>query len=174
MAKAKKVTDDTPSWLDQRLKDHYEEHGKYVGPKMEQVLLKVREDGTKVYMMHTVDKAHRLYPDGTKVYESENTQWVMPNSSPRKPKRRDIHTTIDKQIFKAVDSLKHAKKRVVIKEVRNMLMEMDDITEYLPKNVGITISRRIGILVDKRNLEYEKQTKTRTVLVRGKYKYVGG
>jgi len=34
MAKAKKVTDDTPSWLDQRLKDHYEEHGKYVGPKI--------------------------------------------------------------------------------------------------------------------------------------------
>jgi len=169
MAKKKQEVDNVPSWLDQRLKDHYEEHGKYVGPKMEQVLLKVREDGTKVYMMHTVDKAHRLYPDGTKVYESENTQWVMPNSSPRKPKRRDIHTMIDKEIFKAIDSLKHAKKRVVIKTVREALAD----NEHLPKNVGSAVSRRITFLLEGRYLELEKQTKTRTVLVKGKYKYVG-
>ena len=29
-------------------------------------------------------------------------------------KRRDIHSTIDRQIFKAMDTLKHAKKRLVI------------------------------------------------------------
>lgn len=162
MAKAK-------TKLDTKLAEHYPEHGKYVGPVMEQVLIKTREDGTKVYMMHTIDRAHRLFPDGTKVYEDDRTNWIMPTAGSRKPKRRDIHTMIDKEIFKAIDSLKHAKKRIVIRTVREALTD----EEGLPKNVGSAVSRRITHLLEGRYLELEKQTKTRTVLVKGKYKYVG-
>jgi hypothetical protein len=71
-----------------------------------------------------------------------------------------------------MDALKYAKKRLVIAEVRNALLENEEIKEYLPKNVGVTISRRIKHLVSLQNINYEKQTKNRTVLVRGKYKYV--
>lgn len=76
---------------------------------------------------------------------------------------------IDKEIFKAIDSLKHAKKRIVIRTVREALAD----EEGLPKNVGSAVSRRITHLLEGRYLELEKQTKTRTVLVKGKYKYVG-
>ena len=58
----------------------------------------------------------------------------MPQTK-RTPKRRDIHSTIDRQIFKAMDTLKHAKKRLVIAAVRNALLEDEEIKEYLPKNV---------------------------------------
>ena len=90
-----------------------------------------------------------------------------------KVKRRDIHTTIDKEIFKAIDNLKYAKKRLVIAEVRRVMLLDDNIVDKLPKNLGTSISRRIGHLVDKRNLAYEQQTKARRVLVKGKYRYVG-
>ena len=90
-----------------------------------------------------------------------------------KIKRRDIHTTIDKAIFSAIDNLKHAKKRVVIAEVRRVMLADEKLADMLPKNLGTSISRRIAHLVDKRNLAYEQQTKARRVLVKGKYRYVG-
>jgi hypothetical protein len=155
-----------------RLDDHNAEHGTYVAAKYEQKFIRQREDGTKVYMFRIVDEAHRLMPDGRKVYDNEGKRkWIMPQTK-RTPKRRDIHSIIDKQIFKAMDALKYAKKRLVIAEVRNALLENEEIKEYLPKNVGVTISRRIKHLVSLQNINYEKQTKNRTVLVRGKYKYV--
>lgn len=89
----------------------------------------------------------------------------------RKPKRRDIHRIIDLEIFKSMDSLKYAKKRLVIAEVRNQLSDSEH-EEYLPKNVGVAISRRISALIDSRHIEIEQQTKSRKVLVKGKYKYV--
>ena len=48
--------------------------------------------------------------------------------------------------------------------------------EYLKtssKNITPVISRRISHLVSLQNIVYEKQTKSRTVLVKGRYKYVG-
>ena len=46
--------------------------------------------------------------------------------------------------------------------------------EYLKtvKNITPVISRRISHLVSLQNIVYEKQTKSRTVLVKGRYKYV--
>jgi len=156
-----------------RLDDHNAEHGTYVSAKYEQKFIRQREDGTKVYMFRIVDEAHRLMPDGRKVYDNEGKRkWIMPQTK-RTPKRRDIHSIIDKQIFKAMDALKYAKKRLVIAEVRRVMLLDDNIVDKLPKNLGTSISRRIGHLVDKRNLAYEQQTKARRVLVKGKYRYVG-
>jgi hypothetical protein len=120
-----------------------------------------------------IEEAHTLMPDGTKVYDSSGSKrkWVMPDPVQRKPRRSDIHRIIDQQIFKAMDSLKYAKKRLVIAEVRNKLSDSEH-TEHLPKNVGVAISRRISALIDSRHIEIEQQTKSRKVLVRGKYKYV--
>ena len=95
----------------------------------------------------------------------------MPDPVQRKPRRFDMHRIIDQQIFKAMDSLKYAKKRLVIAEVRDKLSDSEH-TEHLPKNVGVAISRRISALIDSRHIEIEQQTKSRKVLVRGKYKYV--
>ncbi len=155
----------------ERLEKLYAEHGRLIAPRYEQKLLRKREDGTKVYIYQCVEEEHTLYPDGTKVYRGKNQgrDWVLPDPVKRKPKRRDIHTMIDKEIFKAIASLKHAKKRIVIRTVREAL----EGTEGLPKAVGSAVSRRITHLLDGRYLELEKQTKTRTVLVKGKYKYVG-
>jgi hypothetical protein len=142
--------------------------------RYEQKLIRVRDDGTKVYMFQIVEEAHYINEDGSKTYEGANkkTEWVMSKFVP-KVKRRDIHTTIDKEIFKAIDNLKYAKKRLVIAEVRRVMLLDDNIVDKLPKNLGTSISRRIGHLVDKRNLAYEQQTKARRVLVKGKYRYVG-
>lgn len=176
MSRAKKKDDPTaiPEFLKRRLTEHNEKHGKYIPRQYEDKFIRQREDGTKVYMYQLVEEAHRLMPDGTKVYEKSGThrEWVMPDYE--KPiKRSDIHTTIDLEIFKAINSLKHAKKRPVIAAVREALLK-SDVADKLPKNVGIAISRRIGILVEKRNLEYVQETKTRKVLREGKYKYVSG
>lgn len=156
-----------------RLADHNAEHGKYVSPKYEQKFIRQREDGTKVYVFRKIEDAHRIMPDGRKVYENESSgrKWIMPASTPRKPKRRDIARTIDLEIFKAMSSLKHAKKRVVIATVREALATCEH-KEHLPKNVGVAISRRISSLLDSRHIEIEQQTKSRKVLVKGKYKYV--
>jgi|TARA_Y100000389_G_scaffold106066_1_gene102998 hypothetical protein len=155
-----------------RLADHNAEHGTYVSAKYEQKFIRQREDGTKVYMFRIVDEAHRIMPDGKKVYDNEGKRkWIMPASTPRKPKRRDIARVIDLEIFKAMSSLKHAKKRVVIATVREALTTCEH-KEHLPKNVGVAISRRISSLLDSRHIEIEQQTKSRKVLVKGKYKYV--
>lgn len=161
-----------PTFL-QRLAEHENKHGKYVGPKFEQKFIRKREDGTKVYVWSMIEEAHTLMPDGTKVYDSSGSKrkWVMPDPVQRKPRRSDMHRIIDQQIFKAMDSLKYAKKRLVIAEVRNKLSDSEH-TEHLPKNVGVAISRRISALIDSRHIEIEQQTKSRKVLVRGKYKYV--
>jgi len=155
-----------------RLADHNAEHGTYVAAKYEQKFIRQREDGTKVYMFRIVDEAHRIMPDGRKVYDNEGKRkWIMPASTPRKPKRRDIARVIDLEIFKAMSSLKYAKKRVVIATVREALTTCEH-KEHLPKNVGVAISRRISSLLDSRHIEIEQQTKSRKVLVKGKYKYV--
>ena len=141
-----------------------------------QKLIRVREDGTKVYMYEVVEESHYINEDGTKQYVGRNggsqLKWSSSSYVP-KIKRRDIHTTIDKAIFSAIDNLKHAKKRVVIAEVRRVMLADEKLADMLPKNLGTSISRRIGHLVDKRNLAYEQQTKARRVLVKGKYRYVG-
>lgn len=173
--KTKKSEDilEIPEFL-RRLDEMQEKVGKYVPAKYENKFLKQYPDGRKTYMYQMVEEAHYLMADGTKKYvnnKGESRKWIMPETK-RTPKRRDIHSTIDRQIFKAMDTLKHAKKRLVIAAVRNALLEDEEIKEYLPKNVGVAISRRIAHLVSLQNIVYEKQTKSRTVLVRGKYKYV--
>jgi hypothetical protein len=173
MAKSKKKDElEIPTFL-QRLAKHEDENGKRVSAKFEQRFIRKREDGTKVYVMTMVEEAHTLMPDGRKVYDSKGSKrkWIMPEPVQRKPKRSDMHRIIDLEIFKAMDSLKYAKKRLVIAEVRNQLSDSEH-KEHLPKNVGVAISRRISALIDSRHIEIEQQTKSRKVLVRGKYKYV--
>lgn len=149
---------------------------RWVPVKYESRHINTRKDGTKVYMYATVEEAHWLYPDGRKVYQESpyevKKKWVMPEYT-APIKRRDIHNVIDEEIFKAIENLKHAKKRVVIRTVREALAE-SEYKEHLPKNVGSAVSRRIQILLDKRNLELVRETKHRTVLQKGKYKYVKG
>lgn len=171
MARSKKK-DEIPNFL-QRLAKIEEEEGKRVSAKYEQKFIRQREDGTKVYVFRIIEEAHTLMPDGRKVYDSAGSKrkWIMPEPVPRKPKRSDIHRVIDLEIFKAMESLKYAKKRLVIAEVRNQLSDSEH-KEYLPKNVGVAISRRISALIDSRHIEIEQQTKSRKVLVKGKYKYV--
>jgi len=177
---SKKIkTDDVgpaiPEFL-RRWREHEAKHGKFVPRKYEDKFIRQREDGTKVYMYQLVEEAHRLMPDGTKIYErsGQHREWIMPEAPKRKPKRRDIHTIIDTEIFNAIKSLKHAKKRLVIAAVREVVTNNDEIAEYLPKNVGITISRRIAHLMSMNNLEMVQETKNRKVLREGKYKYVPG
>ena len=173
MAKSKKKDElQVPTFL-QRLAEHDKEHGKRVSAKYEQKFIRQREDGTKVYVFRIIEEAHTLMPDGRKIYDNSGSKrkWVMPDPVPRKPKRADIHRVIDLEIFKAMDSLKYAKKRLVISEVRNQLSDSEH-KEYLPKNVGVAISRRISALIDSRHIEIEQQTKSRKVLVKGKYRYV--
>jgi hypothetical protein len=157
------------------MEEHYAIHGRVVPARYEEKLIRKREDGTRVYIFQMVEEEYTIHPDGTKTYRGRNggRNWIIPDMPKRKPKRRDIHTIIDKEIFKAMKELKHAKKRLVIAAVRTALQQKEDIAEYLPKNVGITISRRIAHLVTMNNIEYVKETKTRTVLSEGKYKYVG-
>lgn len=171
MARSKKK-DEIPNFL-QRLAKIEEEEGKRVSAKYEQKFIRQREDGTKVYVFRIIEEAHTLMPDGRKVYDNAGSKrkWIMPEPVPRKPKRSDIHRVIDLEIFKAMESLKYAKKRLVIAEVRNQLSDSEH-KEYLPKNVGVAISRRISALIDSRHIEIEQQTKSRKVLVKGKYKYV--
>lgn len=171
MARSKKK-DEIPNFL-QRLAKIEEEEGKRVSAKYEQKFIRQREDGTKVYVFRVIEEAHTLMPDGRKVYDNAGSKrkWIMPEPVPRKPKRSDIHRVIDLEIFKAMESLKYAKKRLVIAEVRNQLSDSEH-KEYLPKNVGVAISRRISALIDSRHIEIEQQTKSRKVLVKGKYKYV--
>lgn len=171
MARSKKK-DEIPTFL-QRLAKIEEEEGKRVSAKYEQKFIRQREDGTKVYVFRVIEEAHTLMPDGRKVYDNAGSKrkWIMPEPVPRKPKRSDIHRVIDLEIFKAMESLKYAKKRLVIAEVRNQLSDSEH-KEYLPKNVGVAISRRISALIDSRHIEIEQQTKSRKVLVKGKYKYV--
>ena len=171
MARSKKK-DEIPTFL-QRLAKIEEEEGKRVSAKYEQKFIRQREDGTKVYVFRIIEEAHTLMPDGRKVYDNAGSKrkWIMPEPVPRKPKRSDIHRVIDLEIFKAMESLKYAKKRLVIAEVRNQLSDSEH-KEYLPKNVGVAISRRISALIDSRHIEIEQQTKSRKVLVKGKYKYV--
>lgn len=177
MPRAKKKTDELeiPEYL-KRLEEHHKEHGKFVPRQYENKFIRQREDGTKVYIFQMVEEAHRILPDGTKVYEKrgQNRDWIMPETPKRKPKRRDIHTIIDTEIFNAIKSLKHAKKRLVIAAVRDAVTSNKEIAEYLPKNVGITVSRRIAHLMTMNNLEMVQETKTRKVLREGKYKYVAG
>ena len=178
MSKKVKTNDvDTaiPEFL-RRWSEHEEKFGKFVPRKYEDKFIRKRDDGTRVYIYQMVEEAHRLMPDGTKVYEKRGTHrdWVMPETPKRKPKRRDIHTIIDTEIFNAIKSLKHAKKRLVIAAVREAVTNNDEIAEYLPKNVGITISRRIAHLMTMNNLEMVQETKNRKVLREGKYKYVPG
>ena len=45
-----------------------------------------------------------------------------------------------------MDSLKYAKKRLVIAEVRDKLSDSEHTKTYLPKNVGVAISRRIALI----------------------------
>lgn len=174
MAKSKKKDElQIPNFL-QRLAVQDDEQGKFVPAKFEQKFIRKREDGTKVYIWSVIDEAHHVMPDGRKVYSNNshsNRKWIMPEPVQRKPKRSDMHRIIDLEIFKAMDSLKYAKKRLVIAEVRNQLTDSEH-TEHLPKNVGVAISRRISALIDSRHIEIEQQTKSRKVLVRGKYKYV--
>ena len=171
MARSKKK-DEIPTFL-QRLAKIEEEEGKRVSAKYEQKFIRQREDGTKVYVFRVIEEAHTLMPDGRKVYDNAGSKrkWIMPEPVPRKPKRSDIHRVIDLEIFKAMESLKYAKKRLVIAEVRNQLSDSEH-KEYLPKNVGVAVSRRISALIDSRHIEIEQQTKSRKVLVKGKYKYV--
>lgn len=171
MARSKKK-DEIPTFL-QRLAKIEEEEGKRVSAKYEQKFIRQREDGTKVYVFRVIEEAHTLMPDGRKVYDNAGSKrkWIMPEPVPRKPKRSDIHRVIDLEIFKAMESLKYAKKRLVIAEVRNQLSDSEH-KEYLPKNVGVAISRRISALIDSRHIEIEQQTKSRKVLVKGKYRYV--
>lgn len=159
-----------------RLEKHDAEHGKYVPPQYESKLVRTRSDGTRVYVYQKTEEAHRIMPDGRKVYDNSGSKrkWILPEIAPRKPKRRDIHSIIDVEIFNAIKTLKHAKKRLVIAEVRNVVTKNDEIAEYLPKNVGITISRRIAHLMTMNNLEMVQETKTRKVLREGKYRYVPG
>lgn len=176
MAKAKKKDDlEIPNIL-QRFAEQDKETGKRVPAKYEQKFIRQREDGTKVYIFQMLEEAHTLMPDGRKIYDSVGSKrkWIMPELSPRKPKRRDIHTIIDTEIFNAIKSLKYAKKRLVIAAVREAVKNNEEIAEYLPKNVGITISRRIAHLMTMNNLEMVQETKTRKVLREGKYKYVPG
>ena len=179
----KKKSDDLleiPEFLKKLSENEVDDKGrkyKWVSAKFKEKLINQRPDGTKVYMYQEVEGSHRLYEDGTKVYsqdlirsgETEN-KWKMPERAERPPKRKEIHLNIDLLIFKAVDEMKHAKKRLVMKYVRENLDE-----KYLKivKNITPAISRRIAHLVSLQNIVYEKQTKTRTVLVRGRYKYVG-
>ena len=124
---------------------------KWVPAKFEEKYIKLDQDGTKVYMYQEVEEV----TDYMKMVEKFilkiplvsgiERKWVMPQTK-RTPKRRDIHSTIDRQIFKAMDTLKHAKKRLVIAAVRNALLEDEEIKEYLPKNVGVAISRRIALI----------------------------
>lgn len=160
----------------QRIEEQDKETGKRVPAQFEQRFIRQREDGTKVYIFQLLEEAHTLMPDGRKIYDSvgNKRKWIMPETAPRKPKRRDIHTIIDTEIFNAIKSLKHAKKRLVIAAVREVVTNNDEIAEYLPKNVGITISRRIAHLMTMNNLEMVQETKTRKVLREGKYKYVPG
>ena len=183
MAKKSKKSEDIleiPELLRRLADNQVDDQGKkykWVPAKFAEKYINIRPDGTKVYMYQEVEGSHRLYEDGRKVYSKDSLstgiehKWVMPQTK-RTPKRRDIHSIIDRQIFKAMDTLKHAKKRLVIAAVRNALLEDEEIKEYLPKNVGVAISRRIAHLVSLQNIIYEKQTKSRTVLVRGRYKYV--
>ena len=159
-----------------RIDEQDKESGKRVPAKYEQKFIRQREDGTKVYMFQMIEEAHTLMPDGRKIYDSVGSKrkWIMPEIAPRKPKRRDIHTIIDTEIFKAMKSLKYAKKRLVIAAVREAVKNNEEIAEYLPKNVGITISRRIAHLMTMNNIEIVQETKTRKVLREGKYKYVPG
>lgn len=176
MAKAKKKDDlEIPDVL-KRIQKLDAEHGQYVPARYESKLVRTRSDGTKVYVYQKIEEAHRLMPDGTKKYENVGMKrkWIIPESAPRKPKRKDIHTIIDKEIFNAIKSLKHAKKRLVIAAVREAVKSNEEIAEFLPKNVGITISRRIAHLMTMNNLEMVQETKTRKVLREGKYKYVPG
>jgi len=180
LAQAEKEEDypdiDIPSELDRRLKEYHAVHGRYVPRQYENKFIRQREDGTRVYIYQMVEEAHRIMPDGRKVYEKtgQHREWIMPEAPKRKPKRADIHIIIDTEIFTAMKSLKHAKKRLVIAEVRNALQKNEDIAEYLPKNVGVAISRRIAHLIAMHNVEIVQETKNRKVLREGKYKYVAG
>lgn len=176
MAKAKKKDDLLIPNVLKRIEEQDKATGKRVPAKFEQRFIRQREDGTKVYIFQLLEEAHTLMPDGTKIYDSvgNKRKWIMPEMAPRKPKRRDIHTIIDTEIFNAIKSLKHAKKRLVIAAVREAVTSNKEIAEYLPKNVGITISRRIAHLMTMNNLEMVQETKTRKVLREGKYKYVPG
>ena len=171
---------DIPPLLKRLANDQVDSKGKkfkWVPAKFQEKYINTRPDGTKVYMYQEVEGSHRLYEDGTKVYSSDlirggetERKWVMPERKPRPPKRKDIHLAIDNLLFKAIGELKHAKKRLVMAYVREHLDE-----EYLKtvKNITPVISRRISHLVSLQNIVYEKQTKSRTVLVKGRYKYVG-
>ena len=164
-----------PSSLQRKIEE-IDKDSRWVPAKYENILISTKKDGTKVYLYQKVDDAHRILPDGRKVYDNVGAKrkWIMPDTAPRKPKRRDIHTIIDEEIFVAIKTLKHAKKRLVIAAVREAVTKNEEIAEYLPKNVGITISRRIAHLMTMNNLEMVQETKTRKVLKEGKYKYVPG